>query len=126
MKYLCRIMFIFLMFMVTVCANAFCGDISVAELKSIDTIAAIQNHNCDALTAKNNETIAQCIQRNDSILINNKKSDDSNNGNLNNLLLGNTNQFNELLAYIYNQSFLHNKSKVHFSVILSEIQPNAP
>lgn len=114
------------MFMVTVCANAFCGDVSVAELKSVDTIAAIQNYTCDALTAKSGETIVQCIQRNDSILINNKKSDDSNNGNINNLLLGNVNQFNELLAYIYNQSFLHNKSKVHFSVILSEIQPNAP
>lgn len=119
-------MFIFLMFMVTVCANAFCGDVSVAELKSIDTISAIQNHSCDVLTAKSGENIVQCIQRNDSILINNKKSDDSNNGGLNSLLFGNTNQFNELLAYVYNQSFLHNKSKVHFSVILSEIQPNAP
>ena len=37
-----------------------------------------------------------------------------------------TSQFQALLSYLYNQSFLHNKSKVHFSVLLSEVRPNAP
>ena len=96
------------------------------ELKSIDTISAVQNYNHDVLAAKSNDTITQTFQRNDGLFINNRKSDNSLDSSLHNFLLAASSQFSELLAYIYNQSFLHNKSNVLFSVSLSEIQPNAP
>lgn len=126
MKYLCRFMFVFLMFIITLCSNAFCDSVSAIELKSIDTISAVQNYNHDVLAAKSNDTITQTFQRNDGLFINNRKSDNSLDSSLHNFLLAASSQFSELLAYIYNQSFLHNKSNVLFSVSLSEIQPNAP
>lgn len=119
-------MFIFFMFIITFCSISFCDSVSAVELKSIDTISAIQHHNQDVLTAKSNDTITQTFQRNDGLFINNRRSDNSYDSGLNNFLLAASSQFSELLAYIYNQSFLHNKSNVQFSVSLSEIQPNAP
>ena len=126
MKYLCRFMFIFFMFIITLCANAFCDSVSAVELKSVDTISAVQQHSQDILTSRANDSIEQCIQRNDGLFINNRRPDNSYDSGLNNFLLAASSQFSELLAYIYNQSFLHNKSNVLFSVSLSEIQPNAP
>ena len=108
------------------CSNVFCDRVSAVELKNIDTISAIQHHSEDILTSKTSDTITQCFQRNDGLFINNRKSDNSYDGGLNNFLLAASSQYSELLAYIYNQSFLHNKSNVLFSVSLSEIQPNAP
>ena len=114
------------MFIITICSNAFCDEVSARQIKQIDSISAVQNYNHDILTAKSNDTITQYFQRNDGLFINNRKSDNSYDSGLNNFLLSTSSQFSELLAYIYNQSFLHNKSNVLFSVSLSEIQPNAP
>ena len=114
------------MFIITFCSNVFCDSVSAVEIKNIDSISAVQNYNHDVLAAKGNDTITQTFQRNDGLFINNRKSDNSYDSGLNNFLLASSSQFSELLAYIYNQSFLHNKSNVQFSVSLSEIQPNAP
>ena len=114
------------MFIITLCSNAFCDGVSAIELKRVDTISSVQQYSQDVLMSRTSDTIQQCIQRNDGLFINNRKSDNSYDGGLNNFLLAASSQFSELLAYIYNQSFLHNKSNVQFSVSLSEIQPNAP
>ena len=126
MKYLCRFLFIFLVFIITLCSNALCDRVSAVELKSTDTISTVQHQSQDILTSRANDSIEQCIQRNDGLFINNRRSDNSYDSGLNNFLLAASSQFSELLAFIYNQSFLHNKSNVLFSVSLSEIQPNAP
>ena len=114
------------MFIITICSNTFCNEVSAFQIKQIDSISAVQKYNYDVLAAKSNDTITQTFQRNDGLFINNRKSDNSFDNGLNNFLLAASSQFSELLSYIYNQSFLHNKSNVLFSVSLSEIQPNAP
>ena len=126
MKYLCRFIFLFFMFIITLCVSSFCDGVSAIEIKSVDTISAVQQHSQDLLISRTSDSIEQCIQRSDGLFINNRRSDNSYDSGLNNFLLAASSQFSELLAYIYNQSFLHNKSNVLFSVSLSEIQPNAP
>ena len=126
MRHLCRFIIIIFMFFISLAANAFESQSVISFSKHTDTISAIQYNDYDILYSKNSVSVIKNVERQDSISIKNKESDNFSDGGLNNFLLSHSSQFSELLAYIYNQSFLHNKSKVHFSVILSEIQPNAP
>lgn len=114
------------MFFITLSVSAFCVDSSFVEKKTVDTISSINVLHQDCIAAKSSESVISAMQRNDGLFIGNRKTDNMFDNGLNNAVFGNSNQLEDLLAYIYNQSFLHNKSKVHFSVILSEIQPNAP
>lgn len=114
------------MFFVTLSLNAFVVDTSLVTNKTVDTISSVNLVHQDYIAAKDSESVISALQRSDDLFISHRKTYNSFDSGLNNSVLGNSNQFENILAYIYNQSFLHNKSKVNFSVLLSEIHPNAP
>ncbi len=126
MKYISRLILIIFLFLITISANAFLSDFSSLEIKTVDTISSISVLHQDYIGVKIGESYSLTTQKNDGLFVNGRKSDCSFDNSFSNCLLGNTEQYRSLLSYLYNQSFLHNKSKVHFSVSLSEIQPNAP
>lgn len=126
MKYISRLILIIFLFLITISANAFWKDSSSLEIKTVDSISSINVLHQDYICAKNGESYILSDQRNDGLFVTGRKTDNSFDNSINSFLFGNTEQFENLLSYLYNQSFLHNKSKVHFSVSLSEIQPNAP
>lgn len=113
------------MFFISLAANAFDSQANSIILKHTDTISAVQCNDYDVLYSRNSASILQNVVRNDSININNKESDNSYDGGLKHLQTP-VSQFENLLSYIYTQSFLRNKAKVSFHIVLSEIQPNAP
>ena len=125
MKYVGRLILIICLFLISISANAFWKDSSI-EIKTVDSISSINVLNQDYICAKNSESYILSDQRSDGLFVTGRKTDSPFDNSINSFLLGNTEQFENLLSYLYNQSFLHNKSKVHFSVSLSEILPNAP
>lgn len=114
------------MFFISLSANAFCTDVSVLEKKQADTISAIRHYNQDFLNSEDNHSVIKNIPRNDTISVSNRRSDNSLDNGMSKTFIETQSQYQALLEYLYNQSFLHNKSKVHFSVLLSEVSPNAP
>ena len=126
MRNMCRFIIILCMFFISLSANAFCMDVSHYEKKQVDTISAIRHYNQDFLNSQNNNSVIKNISRNESISVNNRRNDNSLDNGISKVYLENQSQFVALISYLYNQSFLHNKSKVHFSVLLSEVCPNAP
>jgi len=114
------------MFFITLSANALCLDVSDFDKKTCDTISAVQVYHCDILNTKNDVYLFQNIQKNDSLCINGRKSDNFYDGGLNNLFIVNSNHIKNIIDYIYVQSYLRNKSDIEFSIVLSEIYPNAP
>ena len=126
MRNVCRFIIVLCMFFISLSANAFCTDVSVIEKKQADTISAIRHYNQDFLNSEDNHSVIKNIPRNDKISVNNRKGDNSLDNGFSKGYIENTSQYQALLEYLYNQSFLHNKSKVHFSVLLSEVRPNAP
>lgn len=125
MKHLCRFIIIICMFFISLAANAFDSHLCSSISKHTDTISAVQYNDYDILYSKSGASILQNVVRHDSININNKESDNSYDGGLK-YLQTLVSQFENLLSYIYTQSFLRNKAKVSFHIALSEIQPNAP
>ena len=126
MKYISLLILIIFLFLITISANAFWKDSSSTEIKTVDSIYSINVVHQDCICTQSAETYILTNQRNDGIFVNGRKTDTSFDNSTNGIFSENTEQFENLLSYLYNQSFLHNKSKVHFSVSLSEIQPNAP
>ena len=126
MRNICRFIIVLCMFFISLSANAFCTDISVSEKKHADTISAIRHYNQDFLNTEDNHSVIKNIPRNDTLSVSNRKGDNSLDNGMSKTFLETQSQFQALLSYLYNQSFLHNKSKVHFSVLLSEVRPNAP
>lgn len=113
------------MFFICLVASAFSNQSATSFSRYTDTISAVQCNDCDILYSRNGASILQNVVRHDSININNKESDNSYDGGLKYLQTP-VSQFENLLSYIYTQSFLRNKTKVSFHIALSEIQPNAP
>ncbi len=114
------------MFFISLSANAFCDLSGDVISKHKDTISAVNFNDTDILYSRNTGSITQNIERHDSLLTNNKNSDNSNGGGITKYLHASITQFEYLLSYIYTQSYLRNKTKVSFRSELSEIQPNAP
>lgn len=125
MKYICRFILFLCIFFISLSANAFCEVSHNVISKQTDTISTVIYDNHDILYSRNNSSITQNIERNDSLL-NNKQSDNSYDGGVTKYLHVSTTQFEDLLSYIYTQSYLRNKTKVSLFATLSEIQPNAP
>lgn len=113
------------MFFISLAANACDSQAFNSISKQVDTISAVQCQDCDILYSRNGGSIIQNLERHDSININNKESGNSYDGGLKYLQTP-VSQFENLLSYIYTQSFLRNKAKVDFHIALSEIHPNAP
>ncbi len=126
MKYICRFILFICMFFISLSANAFCDISNNVISKHADSISAVNYNDTDILYSRNNGSITQNIERNDSLLINNKTSDNSSDNGFTKYLHASITQFEYLLSYIYTQSYLRNKTKVSFHSELSEIQPNAP
>lgn len=114
------------MFFISLSANAFCDLSHDVISKQTDTISAVNYNDPDILYSRNNSSIIQNIERNDTISLNKKESDNSADNGVTKYLHASTTQFEDLLSYIYTQSFLRNKTKVSLVTTLSEIHPNAP
>lgn len=125
MKYISRLILFICLFFISLSANAFCDISQDVISKKADTISAIIYDNYDILYSRNNSSITQNVERNDSLL-NNKQSDNSYDGGITKYLHASNTQFEDLLSYIYTQSYLRNKTKVSLFATLSEIKPNAP
>lgn len=125
MKYICRFILFLCIFFISLSANAFCEVSHNVISKKTDTISTVIYDNHDILYSRNNSSITQNIERNDSLL-NNKQSDNSYDSGITKYLHASNTQFEDLLSYIYTQSYLRNKTKVSLFATLSEIQPNAP
>lgn len=126
MKIFCRILlFVFLLF-ITLSSKTLCYENVFFESQKSDTISFVRYYNQDIISSKDNENVLSNINRNDRINFNNKTSDNNSNETFNGLYTGVTAQYKCLLAYLYTQSYLENKSKHSFSSSLSEILPNAP
>ena len=126
MKYICRFIIFICLFFISLSANAFSDNSQSYISRHIDTIVATQVNDFDVLYSNTGNATIQGIQRNDNLTINNKETDNSFDGGLNNFLHQSDCQFKDLISYIYTQSYLRNKTKVSLFATLSEIQPNAP
>ncbi len=126
MKYICRFIIFICLFFISLSANAFSDNSQSYISRHIDTIVATQVNDFDVLYSNTGNATIQGIQRNDNLTINNKETDNSFDGELNNFLHQSDCQFKDLISYIYTQSYLRNKTKVSLLKVLSEINPNAP
>ena len=126
MKYICRFILFLCIFFISLSANAFCEISQDVISKHTDTISAVNYVDTDILYSRNNCSTITNIERNDTLSLNNKESDNSYDGGVTKYLHASITQFEDLLSYIYTQSYLRNKTKVSLFATLSEIQPNAP
>ena len=126
MKLLSRITLLFCIFIIIIGTSAFCSENHTYNIKCQDTISAARYFDNDLLCSKNNDYIFQNITRHDSLNINNKKTDNYNDTGNNYFISSQTEQQVNLISYIYNNSYLNNKTKVSFKTLLSEVHPNAP
>lgn len=126
MKYICRFILFLCIFFISLSANAFCEISQDVISKHTDTISAVNYVDTDILYSRSNCSTITNIERNDTLSLNNKESDNSYDGGVTKYLHASTAQFEDLLSYIYTQSYLRNKTKVSLFATLSEIQPNAP
>lgn len=126
MKIIPNILITFLIYIVTICANAFCDEFSAVDtIKRTDTVFSFTQHKTDFVATKNNETITQTAGKDETLNLNNKFSGNTD-GNWGNCFFFYNSQFKKILNYLYTLSFLEIKSKIRFSQILTEIFPNAP
>ena len=102
-------------------ANATC-QISTSNFATISAIKPIEK---DFLNAKDNEFSLSAIS-NSTSQIANRRNNDNQNGNSENHSITLPIQFNNLITYIYNQSYLEDKNELALLLLLHQIQPNAP
>lgn len=127
MKYFSRILLFIFIFLSSI-ISAFAVDDSLISIKNKtnDTISAVQYYNKDIINSKDNELLEINISRNDNIYLNNRKTSNIYDGGINNSYIFISNQFQNLLYYIYTNTFLDNKTSSVSSFLAFEIQPNAP
>lgn len=127
MKFICRLIILFCIFIIAISGNAFCSDYTNSyNIKQNDTISSVNNYNHDLLNSKDNEPVIQNLNRNSNLNIANKEQDSSNDSGLSKFIPKVPEQYTNLLSYIYTKTYLENKEKTLFAFISSEIQPNAP
>lgn len=128
MRYISRLILIIYIFFVSIIASfAFDTNSSISSNNSSkDTISAVQYYNQDIINSKDNELLEINISRNDNIFLNNRKTSNLYDGGINNSYIFTSNQFRNLLYYIYTNTFLDNKTSSVISFLVFEIQPNAP
>lgn len=128
MKYISRLILLIYIFFVSIIASfAFDTNSSISSNNSSkDTISAVQYYNQDIINSKDNELLEINISRNDNIFLNNRKTSNLYDGGINNSYIFTLNQFQNLLYYIYTNTFLDNKTSAVISFLVFEIQPNAP
>lgn len=102
-------------------ANATC-QISTSNFATISAIKPIEK---DFLNAKDNEFSLSAIS-NSTSQIANRRNNDNQNSNTNDNFVILPKQFNNLITYIYNQSYLDDKNELALLLLLHQIQPNAP
>ena len=126
MKILSRITLLFFIFVIIIGTSATCSENVNYNIKYKDTISAVKYFDHDLLNSKNNDYIFLYFTRHYSLNVNNKKTDNSNDSGNNYFIPNQTEQQVNLISYIYNNSYLNNKTKVSFKTLLSEVHPNAP
>ena len=88
-------------------------------------ICAVKPLEKDCLNSKDNEySISALINSNSQIL--NRRNNDSQNGTTDNNNILTLKQFNSLISYIQNESYLDDKNELALLLLLHQIQPNAP
>lgn len=123
MKLVYRAVFIFCIFLVTLCANAFCefSDTKIYQKEALIYSADILNTD---IINDGREEIANTQILNGSISAN--KNNSSNSFNSGNFVQISQKQLQKLLSYLYSKSYLDNKQKINLSVLSFQIRPNAP
>ena len=89
------------------------------------TISATKPIEKDIINSKDNEFSLSAIQ-NSNTQITSRRNNDNQNGNRENHSITLPIQFNNLISYIYNQSYLDDKNELALLLLLHQIQPNAP
>ena len=89
------------------------------------TISATKPIEKDIINSKDNEFSLSAIQ-NSNTQITSRRNNDNQNGNSENHSVVLPIQFNNLISYIYNQSYLDDKNELALLLLLHQIQPNAP
>lgn len=79
----------------------------------------------DFLNAKDNEFSLSAIQ-NSNLQLTSRRNNDNQNSNTNDNCIVLPKQFNNLISYIYNQTYLVDKNELALLLLLHQIQPNAP
>ncbi len=114
------------MFVISLSANVFAGEINDIK-ENVPVISAIKQVSPDdILNSKHEDSVIQNISRNGSAVIGIRKMNTVFDCGASNFVNVIPLQFTNLLSYIYSLVYLENKSKVNFSLIFSEVLPNAP
>lgn len=104
-----------------------CVQVKAQESLHVDNavISAVKPLEKDCLNSKDNEyNISALINSNSQIL--NRRNNDSQNGTTNDNSILLLKQFNNLISYIQNESYLDDKNELALLLLLHQIQPNAP
>lgn len=114
------------MFVISLSANVIAGETN--DIKdNIPVISAVKQINPDdILNSRHEDSVIQNILRNGSAVLGIRKMNTSFDCGASNFVNIIPLQFTNLLSYIYSLAYLENKSKVNFSLIFSEVLPNAP
>lgn len=111
---------------ISACSSVFAEETNDIK-ENIPIISAVkQFEESDVLNSKDDETVLQNVIRNGNAVFGIRKSNTSLDFGANNFINIIPLRFSGLLNYIYSLAYLENKSKVCFSLIFTEVLPNAP
>lgn len=125
MKFISRFLIILFLFCIALASNANSFDFSNPAVKHTNTISITKYNEID-YNKDRHHTIISNLNCNNSNYINNKRNDNNVNNSIGNITNDNNKQFENLISYIYIQSYLQTKTKINQSSVFSEILPNAP
>ena len=127
MKHLARIFLIAIFALMCFSSQDICANAQpIADKCDICIEIANDVKDLSAQTVNNESSIIQTINYGGSFIVSLGQNDDSNNFSTKNHNLALRNQFNEMVSYIHNKSYLRYKNSLNNSIFLNEISPNAP
>lgn len=125
MKLLKNMILILFLFLASNFALANFEDNSSFTHNSKEVVLSAFEHKNDIINQKEESGVLEAIINNNNLIINSRRHNQTNGSNDENICLL-SQQKQNLLAYIYNKSYLDNKQKTALLPLLSQIQPHAP
>jgi len=125
MKIIKNIILILFIFLTSNFAYAnFEGNFSLKH-NSKEVVLSAFEHKKDIINHKQDNSVLEAIINNNNSIINSRRHNQANGSNNESSCLL-SQQKQNLLAYIYNKTYLDNKQKTALLPLLSQIQPHAP
>ena len=119
-----KLLFVFIFIITLASPSAFCHEIK--QIHTLNgTISAPKHIDNDILNTRNKEISINSSQNNQTI-ISNRRNNDSQGNSTNNYAFIPAKQFNKLITYIQDESYLEKNSQLALRLLLFQIQPNAP